>query len=102
MPIYTLPLLMLGTRRKTDSLHVGTPALGFCSWKNCRAQLDRTADGGCPHTGLSVCLISGLGCGWLGVFDFDARDAVAVHLFDGEAATAVVAGIADGGDLLQL
>ena len=47
-------------------------------------------------------LISGLGSGGLGVFDFDTRDAVAVHLFDGEAAASVIAGVADGGNLLQL
>ena len=47
-------------------------------------------------------LISGLRGGGLGIFDFDARDAVTVHLFDSEAAATVVTGVADGWDLLQL
>jgi hypothetical protein len=42
-----------------------------------------------------------LGYGRLRVLDLDARDAVAFHLFDDEALSAVIADIPDGGDLLQ-
>lgn len=85
---YTLTLSKAGTRSK-NQLHVAPQFV----WGQPRTAV--------PHC-LGICSISSLGSCGLSVFNLDAGNTVTVHFFDDEAAAAVVAGIADGGDFLQL